>query len=153
MTVHVSGRGACEILVDPLHVTEPQLPGSFGQTVLATPALDIVPDLLGLGLADIDIGRTFEVGLVNLCHAYVPCRLRYSPPISRARRRSAWPATVWLQSTRSPAASRRFLVAETAWGVSSRPSRGELDGDRSWEESASVTSRCKASRGGGSMTT
>src|SRR5947209_2191199 len=121
-----------------MDVSESHLPGSFGQAVLATPTLDVVLDLLGLGLADVDVCGTFQMSLLNLGHVHAPCHLRDSRPISRARRRPAWPATVWLHSARSPAASGRHRAAETAWGVSSRSSRGGLDAERSWEESASV---------------
>ena len=51
----------------------------------------------------------------------------------------------WLHSGCLAAGFRRFLAAETAWGVSSSSSRGSPAWELSWEESASVTSRCKSS--------
>jgi hypothetical protein len=61
VTVHASGPRAPEVLVDHVHVTETELAGSLGQAVLAAPALNVLPDLVRLRLADVDIGRAMKM--------------------------------------------------------------------------------------------
>ena len=43
---------------NPTNNPQATLPGSLGQAVLATPALDVLPDLLGLGLPNVDVSGT-----------------------------------------------------------------------------------------------
>jgi hypothetical protein len=52
--LHFAGTGTPEVLIDELHFMKSKLAGVIGQAILPTPALQIVNNLTGRGLSNIN---------------------------------------------------------------------------------------------------
>src|SRR6266540_443304 len=84
--LHSAAR-TTQVLVDDHHFMETQLPGSFGQPVLAPLAFKMKTDLLRTRLPNVNVGRSLEMLVSNLL-AHVPSEVHggLRPPLAVTQR-------------------------------------------------------------------
>src|SRR5215470_12553401 len=73
--------GAAKIIVDDLDGSPAELPGTVGEPILTAPALQIVQELIGRRLADVDKGAAAQMISRDLGHQ----QSSWSPALPRSR--------------------------------------------------------------------
>src|SRR5215471_18920598 len=84
-----AGAGAAKIIVDDLDGSPAELPGTIGEPVLTAAALQIVQELIGRRLADVDKSAATQMVSRDLGHRRPPW-----PPPAPPRSRAAGPLRV-----------------------------------------------------------